>query len=433
MTSEFVPMRALKMTAILGLLGLAACGDPPKEPPIAPSAPVNFSVPTGKIAVGPVQIQLPDRRGIGTYYRNYDCWVRVRSIMNTDFPSTSAVADQIRKTLTASKLTVLPGAPASASAATGADYYLTAVVPTAHADLCINNFFNDGPADIDAQVAISWKLVAVKGGQTVYETNTSGTARSSDPNEKIDTGVFDAVTDATRQLLQTVTIQQYLTFGKIVTPIPTPQQAAVAGIVPPGGLAPIPGTAGLVGRPATLDPILIPVRSARPDNAVIDQTATRGALVTFSVPGGAGGAGFVLGEGYILTTASSLGDAVSVVIAPAPGKSAEARVLRKDTERDLALLKVEAALPLALPLHPRRVAVGDKVYGLGANGVVAGTVASTRAAGGKDQVKIPGASVGGPVVDTAGNVIGVLQADGSWTSIGTVFRTLNLGAQLSDE
>ena len=181
MTSEFVPMRALKMTAILGLLSLAACGDPPKEPPIAPSAPVNFSVPTGKIAVGPVQVQLPDRRGIGTYYRNYDCWVRVRSIMNTDFPSSSSVADQIRKTLTAAKLTVVPGAPASASAATGADYYLTAVVPTAHADLCINNVFNEGPADIDAQVAISWKLVAVKGGQTVYETNTSGTARSSDP------------------------------------------------------------------------------------------------------------------------------------------------------------------------------------------------------------------------------------------------------------
>jgi S1-C subfamily serine protease len=424
-------MRVFRLTAILCVLGVAGCEDAVKPPPIAPSAPVSFQVATGKVAVGPIRIDLPDRRGIGTYYRNYDCWVRVRSIMNTDFPSSSTVGDQIRKTLAAAKLTVLPGTPVDAAAATGADYYISATVPTAHADLCINNVFNEGPADIDAQVAFSWKLISVKDHQTVFETNTSGTARSSDPNQKIDTGVLDAVADATKQLLQTVTVQQYLTFGKVV--VPTPQSVA-AGITPAGGLAPIPGSAPVAARlPATLEPILIPVKNARPDGTALNQAMTRGALVPFAVPGGPAGAGFVLGEGYVLTTASSLGNAVSVMITTAPGKTEEGRVLRRDADLDLALLKVDGALPSSLPLHPRRVAVGDKIYGIGAAGVITGSVAGTKAAGGSDLLKLPGAAIGGPVVDSAGNVIGVLQADGKWTSIGTVFRTLNLGAQLTDE
>ncbi|HVJ51398.1 MAG TPA: serine protease [Aliidongia sp.] len=427
-------MRVFRLTAVLCVLGLGGCGsgEGPKQPPIVPSAPVGFSVPTGKVALGPVKVELQPRRGIGTYYRNYDCWVRVRSIMDTDFPSGVQVGDQIRKTLTAAKLNVLPGTAADAAAATGADYYLVGTIPTAHADLCINNFFNEGPADIDAQVAISWKLISVADQQTVFETNTSGTARSSDPNQKIDTGVNDAIADATKQLLQTVTVQQYLTFGHVV--VPTPPQPVVAGITPPGGLAPIPGTAQQVASraPAVLEPILVPVKSARPDGSSLDQATTRGVLVSYSVPGHGDGKGFSLGEGFILTTASSLGDAVSVAVGVS-GKSVEGRVIRKDADLDLALLKVDGPLPAALPLHPRRVSVGDRVEGVSTGGIIIGSIAGTRAAGGTDQVKLPGAAAGGPVIDSAGNVIGVLHADGTWTSIGSVFRALNLGAQLTDE
>ena len=58
---------------------------------------------------------------------------------------------------------------------------------------------------------------------------------------------------------------------------------------------------------------------------------------------------------------------------------------------------------------------------------------ATKAAGGHDQVKLDGAAIGGPVLDAHGNVIGVLQPDGAWTSIGSAFRALNLGTTLSDE
>jgi S1-C subfamily serine protease len=424
-------MRAFRLTTALFVLGIGGCSDIQKSPPIAPSAPVAFSVPTGKIAVAPIKIELPDRRGIGTYYRNVDCWVRVRNIMSTDFPSATAIAAEVRKTLQQAKLTVVPGAPADAASATGADYLLIAMIPTAHADLCIDNFFNDGPADIDAQVAVSWKLVSVRDKQVVFETNTSGTARASDPNQKIDTGVMGAVDDATKQLLQTVTVQQYLTFGHVVAPV---MQASAGGIVPPGGQGPIPGSAPSPVRPAAvLGAILIPVKAARSDGATFDRAVTRQATLPFSVAGSKPGTGFVIGDGYVLTTASNLGDAVSVTFVPTPGKTAEGRVMRKDADLDLALLKVDEPLPSALPLQPRRVAVGDKVYGVAPSGVVAGTITATKSAGGHDQVKLDGASAGSPVLDGNGNVIGMLQPNGNWLSIGSVFRALNLGAQLSDE
>ncbi|MGB8840573.1 MAG: serine protease, partial [Aliidongia sp.] len=136
---------------------------------------------------------------------------------------------------------------------------------------------------------------------------------------------------------------------------------------------------------------------------------------------------------YVLTAASVIGDAVAAVITVSPGKSAEARLVRKDAELDVALLKTDEALPPALPLHPRRVAVGDKIFGVGQGGVVAGSVAATRASGGHDQAALDGAEPGGPVLDSSGNVIGLLQANGNYLSIGSAFRALNLGTQLTDE
>jgi S1-C subfamily serine protease len=428
-------MRLSRLTAILCVLGVAACGDAPKrEPQIKPSASVTFPGSSGKIALGPITVELPYRRGIGNYYRNYECWLRVRDVLDSDFPSSPVVANEVRNAIEAAKLTVLPGVSAdiAAAAKTGADYYITASLPAAHANLCINSVFNEGPADIDAQVTFAWKIFSAHDQKLVFETNTSGAGHAIDPNEKIDAGVAVAVEEATKQLLQTATVQQYLTFGHVVAP-PVPQNAA-AGVTPPGGLAPIPGTASSAARtPVTLEPILVPVKSARPEGAAIDQAAARGVLVSFAVPGGSGGTGFVLGDGFVLTTASSLGNAVSATLTPTPGKTVEGRVLRRDADLDLALLKIDGSLPSSLPIRPHRVAVGDKVYGIGGGGVVTGAVVGTKAAGGRDQVKLPGAAIGGPVIDGNGNVVGMLQADGQWVSIGVVFRALNLGAQLSDE
>jgi S1-C subfamily serine protease len=425
-------MRIFPLAAGLVVLALTGCESEPKKPPIPPSADVSFTVPTGKIAVAPLKIQLDQRTGIGVYHRNVDCWVRVRDIMPSDVPHYSQLTNEVQRILKQSKLSVLPGSPETPAAAAGADYLLTGTIPEVHADLCIDNFFNDGPADVDAQVGISWSLISVRDGKEVYHTNTSGTARASDPNQTITAGVVAAIDDATKQLLQTVTVQQYLTFGHVV--VPTPQEVAAGSAVPPGGQGPIPVPPPSFIRPAVaLSPILVPVHSPRPEGTALDRAAVRAATVPVGTITGKPGAGIALGDGYVLTAASVIGDAVSVVVTLAPGRTAEGRLVRKDAELDLALLKVDGALPPAVPLHPRRVAVGDKVFAVGAGGVVAGTITTTKAASGHDQAKFEGAETGGPVVDANGNVIGLLQAGGNYTSIGSVFRALNMGAQLTDE
>jgi S1-C subfamily serine protease len=357
--------------------------------------------------------------------------VFVRPTVPRDLPNMMQLTSAVQSALKQSKLTVLPGTPADAAGAAGADYLLTGTIPQAHADLCIDNIWNEGPADIDAQVTVAWQLVSVKDKQVLYQTSTTGAARASDPGQRLDAGVVAAVDEATRQLLQTATFQQYLTFGHVVAPT----LAAIAGgVVPPGGQGPIPAPPAAVMRPAAmLGAVLVPVKPQRPDSAALDRIAARAAIVPVAVPGGRPGSGIVIGDGYVLTTASTVGDAVAAVVMVSPGKAAEARLVRKDAELDVALLKTDETLPPALPLHPRRVAVGDKIFGVGHGGVVAGTIAAIRSSGGHDRVALEGAEPGGPVLDASGNVIGLLQADGNYLSIGSVFRALNLGAQLTDE
>jgi|GEM_PF-6862543 S1-C subfamily serine protease len=424
-------MRIFCLTMVCSLLALTGCDSAPKQQPLPPAATVNFTMPTGKIAVAPLVSQLDPDRAIGTYFRNVDCWVFVRPTVPRDLPRSVELTAEVQSALKQAKLTVLPGTPADAAAATGADYLLVATMPQAHADLCIDNIFNEGPADIDAQVTIAWKLISVRDKQLLYQTSTSGAARASDPNQRVDAGVIAAVDEATKQLLQTVTFQQYITFGHVVTPAPA---AVAGGVVPPGGQGPIPEPPGsTLHSAALLAPILVPVKSPRPDGAALDRAAASAATVQVAAIGSAPGAGIVIGDGYVLTTAGVIGDAVSVAVTTSPGKTVEGRLVRKDADVDVALLKVEEALPPALPLHPRRVAIGDKIFGVSLGGIVAGSVTATRLSGGRDRAALEGAETGGPVLDASGNVMGLLQAGGNYLSIGSAFRALSLGTQLTDE
>jgi hypothetical protein len=430
MTASTLPRFILLCGTSALALGLASCTSEPPPPPIQHAPPVAFDMPTGRIAVGPVSVELPDRRGIGTYYRNVDCWVRVRSIMPADFPAGDTVTDEVRQALSQARLKVTRATSADVSAVTDADYLLVATVPSAHADLCIDSVFNDGPADIDAQVALSWHLWSVRDKRVVYESTTTGTARASDPNQTIRAGVIAAVDDATRQLLQTTAVQQYLTYGHVVAP-PVAATPSAAPPVPSGGAAPIPQPPAEFQRPVvteTLPPILVPVRAAHPPGTAVDAGAIRAATVKV----GKGNAALIVGDGYLLTTTAGL-DGVLVPVDLGAAGTLDARVIRRDDEAGVALIRVDGQLPPGLPLQPRRNAVGDVVWGIGPGGLVKGSVLQSRAGGGSDRVRLEGALPGGPVLDTTGNVIGVLLPQGGYASIGQVFRVLQLGAQPTEE
>jgi S1-C subfamily serine protease len=135
------------------------------------------------------------------------------------------------------------------------------------------------------------------------------------------------------------------------------------------------------------------------------------------------GSGVVIGDGTLVLTADHiLGNAVRVRIRSLDGEIAEAEILSRDSETDLALLKMPFALkPMELGGYP---AVGEKAcavgnaFGLGVS-VTCGTVSAVRKSGvgfnpiedfvQTDAAVNPGMS-GGALIDENGALIGMLSA-----------------------
>ncbi|MBA2264316.1 MAG: trypsin-like peptidase domain-containing protein [Chloroflexi bacterium] len=135
-----------------------------------------------------------------------------------------------------------------------------------------------------------------------------------------------------------------------------------------------------------------------------------------------GGSGVVIGENRILTNAHNLhGDEVTTTFAD--GRSAEAKVVGVDADGDLAVLEVSTEGARALVLGTDAPGIGTPVVALGnpnghgprvTFGFVSGTGRSfrgprgRRVAGAVEHTAplMPGSS-GGPVVDLAGNLLGI--------------------------
>jgi len=135
-----------------------------------------------------------------------------------------------------------------------------------------------------------------------------------------------------------------------------------------------------------------------------------------------GGSGVVIGENRILTNAHNLhGDEVTVTFAD--GRSADATVVGVDGDGDLAVLQASTDGARALALGTDAPGVGTPVVALGnpnghgprvTFGFVSGTGRSFRGPRGRRVAGaiehtaplMPGSS-GGPVVDLAGNLLGI--------------------------
>ena len=155
-------------------------------------------------------------------------------------------------------------------------------------------------------------------------------------------------------------------------------------------------------------------------------------VVTVLAPGAAGtseGSGVVVdGAGRILTNNHVVDQATGgVTVRLADGRDVPARVLRTDAAHDLALLQVDASgLTPATLGDSSAVAVGDTVLAFGSPLGLSGTVTSgIVSALGRDagdlglsgliqtDAPINAGNSGGPLVDTAGRVIGINVANAS--------------------
>ncbi len=186
------------------------------------------------------------------------------------------------------------------------------------------------------------------------------------------------------------------------------------GNPPPTSQAPAGSVAGIV---AAISPSVVSVftRAVRRD-VFLDPVPTQGA-----------GTGIILdSEGHILTNAHVIEDAQRIEVLLSDGRAVEAKVTGTDPTTDLAVLKIEGqTLKPATLGDSNRLRVGDRVIAVGnalaleegptvTEGIVSALDRSINTQDGAtldhlvqtDAAINPGNS-GGPLLDAAGNVVGV--------------------------
>jgi len=144
------------------------------------------------------------------------------------------------------------------------------------------------------------------------------------------------------------------------------------------------------------------------------------------------GSGFlVTNDGTIVTAYHVIEDASSIIVVLSDGTELDATVVAKDQDNDVAIIDVEGDGYATLPLAEGEVSVGETVIAIGnalgqyeatvTVGVVSGTDRSVEVADGRavrsldgliqtDAALASGMS-GGPILNLAGEVIGVSTAD----------------------
>jgi S1-C subfamily serine protease len=129
------------------------------------------------------------------------------------------------------------------------------------------------------------------------------------------------------------------------------------------------------------------------------------------------GLAVAIGEGVMVTTCHGLAPSAQLLVR-LTGRTAGAHVAMADQDRDLCKLSVEGAGSRPLALAPEAPRVGEAVYAVtfGNDGQVA-RAATIKALPSTTQgpvieisIAVPPSASGGPVVDTAGRLVGIMAA-----------------------
>jgi S1-C subfamily serine protease len=205
--------------------------------------------------------------------------------------------------------------------------------------------------------------------------------------------------------------------------------------------APPAAAANPQGAPATsaVEPDDAPITIARLPLATgafqANSAKIQGATVVLERKGHGSGF-FISKDGYILTNAHVVGGAEQIRVELLSGEVLVGQVVRRNKQRDVALVKVTVPSAIALPLRLALPAVGEDVFAVGApldqyltGTVTKGIVSALRvdADGARyiqADVDIQEGNSGGPLTDAKGNVLGLAVLGiqtGSGGSIGLNF------------
>jgi len=132
------------------------------------------------------------------------------------------------------------------------------------------------------------------------------------------------------------------------------------------------------------------------------------------------GSGFIISsDGYALTNAHVVGSDSIVKIALATGRECLADVVYRDSERDVAMIKIEQDGLAPLPINISIINVGDEIYAMGSpldetlsSTLTKGIVSAFRKTEDgfeyiQSDVSIQHGNSGGPLMDKYGNVVGM--------------------------
>lgn len=147
---------------------------------------------------------------------------------------------------------------------------------------------------------------------------------------------------------------------------------------------------------------------------------TRRGVITVRSSIGHGSGFFINSDGYALTNAHVVGEAKTVAIVDFAGVQYMADVLRRDEERDVALIKADITRNNYFPISKKPVKATDTVYAIGTplteslkTTITKGIVSAVRYRVAQElsfyqvDAEIAPGSSGGPLVDEFGNVIGL--------------------------
>ncbi len=200
--------------------------------------------------------------------------------------------------------------------------------------------------------------------------------------------------------------------------------AATVGVLAAVGAFPGGGTSGRASVATVL-----PAPAAAPNWADVTNAATP-SVVSVRVGSPAGqslGSGVAVDASRVLTSASFLSGATTIDVASAAGRLGSARLIGTDPDTDLALLVVDDGNLSGAQLgRSDGLRVGDSVEALGlgsdyqptaAGGLVSGLHRVVAMPGGgvlaslvATDVRVPPIAGGGALVDSTGNVVGILSA-----------------------
>jgi S1-C subfamily serine protease len=155
-----------------------------------------------------------------------------------------------------------------------------------------------------------------------------------------------------------------------------------------------------------------------PGGAEKNSTEIRSAVVTLETAAGSGSGFYIDRDGYLLTCQHVVGESKFVKVRTATGREVPGEVLRTDVRRDVALVKTGATPFDPLPVRVGESHVGEDVFSVGSplGDAFSGSMTKGVLSGDRDMDNLrylqsdvailPGNS-GGPLLDAAGEVIGI--------------------------